>query len=135
MGKSIYRIGTVLQGDYNGKNIYKKDDDSLIIVSDDEFGKIIVHSLFPTRYTTLKTISKDTVERYEDISSSERGANPSAVADGLLWLGPVGGLLGAVASQSTDYDIAVYFKDGTKSLIRMFSSSSYQELKKILFKF
>lgn len=106
MGKSIYRAGVVLGGDFNGKSIYKYDDNKFIIISNDENGKIIINSLFPTRYSTLKDISKSTVERYEDISST-------------------GGFI-------PTYDMAIYFKDGQKSLVRL-NSSSYQMIKQILF--
>ena len=53
----------------------------------------------------------------------------------MFWLGPVGGLLGAATSQSTSFDIAVYFKNGEKSLIRILDSTYYQEMKRILFSF
>ena len=89
--------------------------------------------MFPTRYSILKEISKTTVDHYEDVSAIETGADASAVAKGLFLAGPVGGLLGAAASKSATYDLAIYFKDGEKSLIRILSSGSYQELKRILF--
>lgn len=133
MGKSIYRVGVVISGNYSGKNIYKYTDSSFMIVSNDENGKIIINSLFPTDYYKLKEISAATVDHFEDVSSSQTGANPSAIAKGLFWAGAVGGLLGAAASQSATYDLAIYFKDGTKSLIRILNSTSYQELKSILF--
>ncbi|MBQ2661929.1 MAG: hypothetical protein IJF80_04655 [Clostridia bacterium] len=133
MGKAIYRAGVVVSGNYSGRNIYKYDDSSFMIVSNDENGKIIINSLFPTNYLKLKEISRSTVERFEDVSSSQTGANPSAIAKGLFWAGPVGGLLGAAASQSATFDLAIYFKDGTKSLIRILNSTNYQELKSALF--
>lgn len=133
MGKTIHRAGVVVSGDYSGKSIYIRNDYSFMIISNDENGKIIVKSLFPTRYSILKEISKTTVDHYEDVSAIETGADASAVAKGLFLAGPAGGLLGAVASKSATYDLAIYFKDGEKSLIRILSSDSYQELKRILF--
>lgn len=134
MGKSIYRAGVIVNGDYNGKSVYKYDDNSFIIVSNDENGKIIINSLFPTQYSILKEISIKTVDHYEDVSTSKTGADTSAIAKGLFWAGPVGGLLGAAAtSQSATYDMAIYFKDGKKSLIRILNSTNYQEIKSILF--
>lgn len=135
MGKSVYRAGVVVDGDYKNLNVYKQDNNSFIIVRNDENGKIIVNSLFPTNFTVVKVISKATVDRYEELSASKQGADLGAVAKGLFWLGPVGGLLGAATSQSTSFDIAVYFKNGEKSLIRILDSTYYQELKRILFSF
>lgn len=134
MANSINRAGYVLSGDFSGKNIYVNDDSSFIIVSNDVNGKIVLNGLFPTSYRILKTISASTVDSYEDVSSASQGADPTAVAKGLFWLGPVGGLLGVAASQSATYDIAIYFNDGQKSLIRILSATSYQQLKRILFK-
>lgn len=136
MGKSIYRAGVVINGDFEGKSVYKHDDNSFVVVSNDENGKLIINSLFPTHYSILKEISGNTVDHYEDISCSKTGADVSAIAKGLFWAGPIGGLLGAAAtSQSATYDLAIYFKDGKKSLIRIFNSVSYQEIKRILFVF
>ena len=104
MGKSYYRHGTVLNGDYAGKNVYIFTDAGICILSNDENGKIIVKSLFPTRFSVLCTISNDSVLKHEIVS---QGKNT--------------------------YDIAIYFKDGKKSLIRLFSSMAYQELCRTLF--
>ncbi len=134
MGKSIYRAGFVIDGDYKGKSIYKQDEHSFVIVSNDEDGKIIVNSLFPTKFSILKGISKSTVDRYEDISINQKEADASAIAKGLIFAGPIGGLLGAAAtSQLATYDLALYFSDGQKSIIRITNSNSYQDLKAILF--
>ncbi len=135
MGESIYRAGVVLEGDYKNLNVYKNNESSFVIMKNDENGKIIVKSLFPTHYSVVKTVSKETVERYEDISSAKQGPKAEAVSKGLFWLGPVGGLLGATASQNTSHDIALYFKDGKKSLVRILDASAYQDLKRILFTF
>ena len=105
MGKSIHRHGTVLEGNYAGKNVYWFSDTGISILSNDENGKIIVQSFFSTRFTVLCTISKATVETYTTISES-----PSYT------------------------DVALYFKDGNKCLVRFFSELAYQELKRIMFK-
>ncbi len=101
MGRTVYSCGTVAKGDFAGKNVYHSDESSLIIVSNDEKGKIIVQSLFPTKYEILQTISLETVEKYECV---------------------------------TDKDIALYFKNGRKSLIT-FKSEAYKKVKRILFNF
>lgn len=106
MGQSVYRNGTVLKGDYEGKNIYFLPDRGISILSEDENGKIIVKSFFPTVFTVLHVISTETVERHEIVSQA--------------W---------------NSYDIAIYFKDGKKSLIRLLSSWAFQEFQRILFEF
>lgn len=134
MSKTIYRVGFVTDGAHKGRNIYKADENSFIIVGNDENGKIIIRTIFATTgYNTLKEISKATVDHYEEVGASKTGADAGAVATGLLMAGPVGALIGAAASRSESYDLAVYFKDGTKSLIRLTNSVSYQEMKRILF--
>ena len=104
MGQSVYRNGVVIDGDYKGKSIYKGDDKSYIIVSNDENGKIIIKSLFPTHFSVLKEITKETVDHYVEISNV----------------------------QGKTYDLALYFKSGEKSLIRL-NSAGHRDLASILF--
>ena len=66
MGRSIYHIGKVEDGNYKGKPIYQLRPDTLSIISNDENGKIIVDSWIPTSYSVLKEISKATVDHYLD---------------------------------------------------------------------
>ena len=135
MGKAVYSAGQVVSGDYQGKNVYRKSSTEYIIVSRDEGGKLIVGGLLPTSYSTLAVISKETVARYEEVSASGRRTDPNAVVEGLVWFGPVGALLGAVAGQQAGTtDVAIYFKNGEKSLLQM-STQSWQELKRALFQF
>lgn len=134
MGKTIWSAGQVVKGDYEGRYVYKQDDSSYIIVSGDDNGKIVQGFLLSTPYQKLKVISSQTVDHYEEAGSVKKGPDVGAVANGLFWLGPVGGVLGAVASQSSTTDIAVYFKDGKKSLLKL-NASAAQELKRILFSF
>jgi hypothetical protein len=134
MGRSIYKSGTVVSGDYMGNPVYQLGD-FFEILSNDENGKIIVDSWIPTKYTVLRRISKGTVEKFELLSSTEQKADPGAVAGGWLLFGPLGGILGAVGSQSSTHDVAVYFVDGKKCMIRFESSKALQEFNKILYKF
>lgn len=39
MGQTVNRVGLVIEGDYSGKSVYKRDDTSFIIISNDENGK------------------------------------------------------------------------------------------------
>lgn len=111
MGQSVFRAGTVIDGDFKGKGIYNGDyvikggsNGSYVIVSNDENGKIIVNSLFPTHFTTLKEISRSTVDHYVDVSND----------------------------RAKSYDVALYFQDGKRSLIRI-NSLAYQNIKSKLF--
>ena len=130
MRRTVYRAGSVINGEYNGLNVYVRDNDSFVIIKNDIGGKLSPNNMV---YSEEKILSKDTVDRYESVSAVNKGPNPASVATGLIMFGPIGALAGAAASQSSAYDIAVYFKDGKKSLIRLFSSDAYQEFIKIMF--
>ena len=68
-------------------------------------------------------INKDTVEAYELITDEHRKSAASGAARGLVGgalLGPVGLLAGGLSAKSKGiYQIAIEFKDGTKSLIEI----------------
>lgn len=100
MGQTVNRVGIVIEGDYLGKSVYKRDDSSFIIISNDENGKIIIKSLFPTVYSTLKVISKETISSYKLVTSS---------------------------------DIAIYFKNGEKSLIKFHYSGCIEQITRMMF--
>lgn len=130
MRRTIYRVGSVVNGDYNGLNVYVRDGNSFVIVRNDIGGKIAPGNMI---YTEEQIISKNTVEKYESVSAVNNGPNAASVATGLILFGPIGALAGAAASQSSTYDIAVSFRDGKKSLIRLFSNDAYQEFMRIMF--
>lgn len=130
MAKTI-DVGMVLQGDYIGNRIKMPTDslpDKLMIVGNN-----------PNDYTQYKTIDKYSVERYETVSANnvQKPADTKSVANGVFWLGALGGLLASQmnSTTTTEYDIAVFFKDGKKSLIRLNSSDAYQHFTRILFTF
>ena len=130
MRRTVYRVGSVANGDFCGLNVYKRDSDSFVIIRNDIGGKIAPGNMI---YTEEQIVSKTTVDRYESISAVKNGPNAASVATGLILFGPIGALAGAAASQSSTYDIAVYFKNGKKSLIRLFSSETYQEFMRTMF--
>ena len=135
MSKTFYPAGYVLTGEYEDKHIYKETRESFMIVSGDLNDKIVTDSVFATAYRNLKSISRDTIKCYEDISSAHHGPNLSSVAKGAFWFGAAGALVSAAVSQSNTYDIALEFKDGDKILIRITSAAYYQEFKRIFFDF
>lgn len=100
MGKTVNRVGTVLEGNFAGKNVYKRDDTSFIIISNDENGKIIIQSLFPTVYSTLKVICKETIASYKLVTGS---------------------------------DVAFYFRDGDKSLVKFYYTDCIEQITRMMF--
>lgn len=136
----IDRVGVVMEGDYAGKSIYIHSslygfnhDDSFIKIFNDENEKIST-GLFKTEFSFLEIINFKSIDHYIEVSSSKTGPDASAVTKGVIFGGVVGGMIGATAtSQPETYDIAVYFKDGKKSLIRLFGSRTYQKFKKDCF--
>lgn len=68
-----------------------------------------------------------------ELGTAQTGADASAVAKGMFWAGPLGAAIGAAATQSFSGDMALYFKDGKKCVIRMLHPEPYQALKSKLF--
>lgn len=130
MRRTVYRAGSVVNGDYDGLNVYIRDADSFVIIKNDVGGKIAPGNMI---YTEEQILSKATVDRYESVSAVNKGPDLATVATGLIMFGAIGALAGAASSQSATYDIAVYFKNGKKSLIRFFSTDAYQEFTRIMF--
>lgn len=68
-------------------------------------------------------VNKETVESYELITDEHRKSAASGAVKGLIGgalLGPVGLLAGGLsAKEKGTYQVAVQFKDGTKSLLKM----------------
>lgn len=108
--------GTVIEGDYKGLNVYRWDDNSFIITK----GRI---SRGPNadKWSTVKEISKKTVERYQVLSSY--GQNNSFM--GMLHNRMVGG--------TANHQIAIYFKNGKKCIIQLFYDAPFNDLQRILF--
>lgn len=138
MSTTHFSAGYVLNGKYQGKNIYKMTKESFGIVSGDD-GTIVTDSIFSTAYTELKTISTETVKNYEEISAVHHNADIQTVAktagSGAFWFGAAGavagGLLAAAVGNRTTYDIDILFTDGEKISIRITSSQHYQEFIRI----
>jgi pyruvate/oxaloacetate carboxyltransferase len=74
-----------------------------------------------------------TLEKYVELGTAQTAPNASSVAKGMFWAGALGAALGAAATQSFSGDIAIYFKDGKKCVIRLFHPNTYQALKSKLF--
>lgn len=138
-------IGKVIKGDYQGCNIYQlgKFDygnmnfhpEPFKIISGDN-GFIQIGGMFPTiGYTIEKTLDAKSVESYKQVSSSDNGADIGSVTKGTLLFGAAGGILGGMTNRNTSHTIAIYFKDGKKSLIQMKEDRNIEDLLNDLFEF
>ena len=103
MGRTVRSVGRVIEGDYIGKNIYCNDDNNYMIIDRDEGGKIIVASIFPTRFNVLQEINRSTLERHVLISNAVYR-----------------------------YSAALYFKNGKKCIIEI-DASDYRNIERMTF--
>ena len=97
----------VIAGDYAGKQVLST------------FGMVQI----ATSLTKGIPINKTTIEGYELITDEHRKSAASGVARGLVGgalLGPVGLLAGGLSAKNKGiYQVAVQFKDGSRSLIEI----------------
>jgi hypothetical protein len=100
---------SVVGGDYKGNPIVIQKGQPFISIG--YFGKKRVY------------LNKDTIERYEVIgadTSKNLGSSLVKGAVGGAILGPAGMVAGALAgSNNTNATLAIYFKDGKKSIIKV----------------
>ena len=97
---------TVVAGDYKGKGVMQTFNEVSIVTG------------------LMKTVpvNSSTVENYEVVDEKSRKSATSAVgraAVGGLLLGPVGLAAGLSAKSKGIHTVAIYFKDGKKSLIEV----------------
>lgn len=126
------RDGYVLGGDYAGRNVYG-DSKNFIIISGDNGS--ISENASCEGLTLLTEINKTTVERCEDVAERHERVSTEAVLQGAFLMGPIGAYAVKRAGESSSHDVAVFFKDGKRSLIRLNSESAYQNLRTILYRF
>ncbi len=115
-------IGKVIDGDFLGNDVCYNDSDSYAIVS------------AYNRSNIERLISRITVKKYVEIGVSEPKADAADVFMGGLLFGTTGAIAAASNKKAT-YDIAIFFRDGKKSIIRLYNNSSYCDIKRILFSF
>lgn len=115
-------IGKVIDGDFLGNDVCSNDNDSYAIVSAYNRSKI------------ERLISRITVKKYVEIGASEAKADTANILMGGFLLGTTGAIAAASNKKAT-YDIAILFRDGKKSIIRLYDNSSYCNIKRILFSF
>lgn len=86
-------------------------------------------------FKTTAHINKNTVESYDVVTEEKVKSASSAItrgAVGAFLLGPVGLLAGASAKNKGVYVVAVFFKDGKKSLLEV-DEKIYKCILKALF--
>lgn len=102
---------TILAGDYKGPLLYSKKYKCLYFQVDHFLSR------------TLVLINTKTVESYNVIEEQTKSSFGSGVARGIAGgaiFGPIGALAGAAsAKKQTKHKIAIYFKNGNKSLIEL----------------
>lgn len=125
------RCGYVLGGDYAGYNVYEGSENFIIVSGDN--GSISENSV--QGISLLTEINSTTVEKCEDVAERHEEASTEAILTGAMLMGPIGALGVKGAGESHTHDIAVFFKNGKRSLIRLTSESAYQNLKTILYRF
>ena len=112
------------------------------VIAGEHTGKQVVgkagmkHPVIAVGLVKSKPMNKETVESYELITDEHVKSAASGVTRGLVGgalLGPVGLLAGAMSGKNKGiYQVAVQFKDGTKSLIEI-DDSAYKLLVKSCF--
>lgn len=136
----VPRRGYVLGGDYAGCNVYGNQSTYFIVSGDNSDGTICTEDcgwagVTKTNYKVITNINKNTVERCEDVAERHEGASTEAVLRGAFLMGPIGAYAVNRAGQSSSHDVAIFFADGKRSLIRLTSESAYQNLRTILYRF
>lgn len=110
----------VIAGDYEGKKVTYSS------------GKIRIDLGISKKVE----INKETIENYELITDEHRKSAASGAARGLVGgflLGPVGLIAGGLSAKSKGiYQVAIEFKDGTKSLVEL-DDKIYKELIRVCF--
>ncbi|MDD7625020.1 MAG: hypothetical protein PUJ56_02400 [Butyricicoccus sp.] len=109
----------VIAGDYKGYDMIRF------------FGKIHLMGILPPPII----IDKTTVERYEVVDKNNETSISSAfgrAAAGSLLFGPIGLAAGFTAQKKNIHTIALYFKDGKKSLLEV-NDANYKAIMKKLF--
>lgn len=120
MGKSATIIGMVKKGQYEGKPVYSSihigvSSDQHLVICDSE----VSLGLLASAPDVLCEITPSTVESYEKLSEAQLSANSDRVADATFWFGIGAGLLASQLGKSTSILVAVFFKDGNKSLLEL----------------
>ena len=122
MAKKLTPSGNVINGDYTGCYVYYYDTANFCITN-----AILKSGLFVgTQNVIVKFINSDNVERIEDISGKLTSTAGIVVQTSLR-------ILGGKAVPMDMIDVAVYFKDGEKCVIRFGFRNDYHIFKSMMY--
>lgn len=105
-----------------------------VVIAGDFLGSYIDNTSGNNGYLYIKnrpeyTITKFNIKSYEILSGDARKSASSAITRGAIgaaFLGPVGLLASLSAKKKFSIKIALYWKDGKKSIIELKSEQQYQ---------
>ena len=116
--------GSVVDGDYVGMNVYRWDEESFIIVDG------LISSDSSRKLKTLEEISKKTVSNHIVVSTKYE-SNSSLLEK--IAVNYIYKEAGRVQKGSAAHDVAIYFKNGKKCMIRLYYDACLNDIKRILF--
>lgn len=132
MADYLYPVGQIIQGDYDGCYVYNYDSNSFEINTKSRMRKFL--GSYNSPETRVRFLNTKDIDRIVDVASSQSGPDVASVVRGVAYAGAVGGLVGAVASQSSTNDIAVYLKNKEKFIIRFNNANAVNKIRTMTFK-
>ena len=116
--------GSVVNGDYIGMNVYRWNDESFVIVDG------YISSASSQNWKKLAEISKKTVSNHIVISTKYESHSSllEKIATNYIYKEA-----GRVQKGSAAHDVAIYFKNGKKCIIRLYYDACLNDVKRILF--
>ena len=158
MGQFVSAEGVIVKGDFQGCYVWKWDEEKYYIVGDGvhptvaaatvkgkpkyEISLRLVSDFFKLEHFFMfiasnnrYTLNSDVIDKYVEVSSSQNGPDPSAIAKGTFYGGAAFGAALGMASQTSSASIAVYLKDGKKMLIEFYSIANAEKFKQNMFAF
>lgn len=143
--KPVEPVGKIVQGTCYGCVILPgirsddntEDSNSFVICSStqlDKQGRGLYDKGDKKYFGEIGVLNRNTIDHYEEVGSNQSGPNAGAFISGTLIGGPVLGAAAAMSSISNTADIAVYMKDGSKSIIHFYTQEAAGRLRRIAYK-
>lgn len=126
---SLAPSGRVVQGKYEGKEVYVWVENKSLMIHNGEFKKGLFSS--PTS-CQLYEINSVSIVDYQEMGSLTQSANPEAVLKAGFWFGAVAALAASQIGTQEIYSIAIEYPDGERSLLQL-NSFAYKTFKTIAF--
>ena len=126
---SLAPSGRVVQGKYEGKEVYVWVENKSLMIHNGEFKKGLFSS--PTS-CQLYEINSVSIVDYQEMGSLTQSANPEAVLKAGFWFGAVAALATSQIGTQEIYSIAIEYPDGERSLLQL-NSFAYKTFKTIAF--